>query len=652
MNVLNNLIARVNKRASLRTRLLGGFLGIALVAIFAIAFFQYSATAANDVSKQASRRTQSIAAAEGLKREVAASSLVIYEAVLGGSSDGENRWAEASPGLARAVNRVERSVAGDARGQALLSDVGVDLALLRVAQDRVLRASETTDLNEGLAEASLARSKIAAGLNELIDREEGRIAILGRDSAAAQGRLTVLGVGAALSVAIAAVVLALLAHTNVIAPLLSLRHGLSKISAGDFGSRVFVGGRDEIGGLAEDLNQMADNLEKTTKGQRQKYSQLTNLYKMSKAITAHRDLDDLLSEVLHQSLSLIGAETGSIMLIERDLDQLVIRAAKGLDERTIKTTRVKLGEGISGAVAVTGKALMIKDEEHRVDQGSRAKDALSVPLVANEKVIGVINANNRADGKFDRDDLRFFSTIAGQIAAAVANTTLVQDTQRAYFETIKVLAAAIDAKDKYTYGHSERVAKYAVTIARQMGLPDEDVTRIEAAAYLHDIGKIGVPDSVLTKDGRLTDEEFAMIKNHPVMAAEILEHINFPWGNIIPGVRGHHERFDGHGYPDGLAGYDIPFDARIIAVADTFDAMTSNRPYRKALDKNVAITELVKGRGTQLEHEAVDAFIPALLTTLMSSLPGGIEDRLEFSAGEGDEAKAALDNAAAAGRTL
>ncbi len=652
MNVLNNLIARVNKRASLRTRLLGGFLGIALVAIFAIAFFQYSATAANDVSKQASRRTQSIAAAEGLKREVAASSLVIYEAVLGGSSDGENRWAEASPGLARAVNRVERSVAGDARGQALLSDVGVDLARLRVAQDRVLRASETTDLNEGLAEASLARSKIAAGLNEFIDREEGRIAILERDSAAAQGRLTVLGVGAALSVAIAAVVLALLAHTNVIAPLLSLRHGLSKISAGDFGSRVFVGGRDEIGGLAEDLNQMADNLEKTTKGQRQKYSQLTNLYKMSKAITAHRDLDDLLSEVLHQSLSLIGAETGSIMLIERDLDQLVIRAAKGLDERTIKTTRVKLGEGISGAVAVTGKALMIKDEEDRVDQGSRAKDALSVPLVANEKVIGVINANNRADGKFDRDDLRFFSTIAGQIAAAVANTTLVQDTQRAYFETIKVLAAAIDAKDKYTYGHSERVAKYAVTIARQMGLPDEDVTRIEAAAYLHDIGKIGVPDSVLTKDGRLTDEEFAMIKNHPVMAAEILEHINFPWGNIIPGVRGHHERFDGHGYPDGLAGYDIPFDARIIAVADTFDAMTSNRPYRKALDKNVAITELVKGRGTQLEHEAVDAFIPALLTTLMSSLPGGIEDRLEFSAGEGDEAKAALDNAAAAGRTL
>ncbi len=320
------------------------------------------------------------------------------------------------------------------------------------------------------------------------------------------------------------------------------------------------------------------------------------------------------------------------MLIEPGSEELTIRAAEGLDPETVKTARVKLGEGISGYVAASGKPLMIQDgvRKARAPGVKDVKDALSVPLIANEKVIGVFNANNKRDAKFDRHDLRFFTTLAGQIAAAIANASLVDNIREAYFTTIKVLAAAIDAKDKYTHGHSERVAKYTITIARRMGLPAEDLTRIEAAAYLHDIGKIGVPDIILNKNGPLTDDEFAMIKQHPGQAAEILGHINFPWGDVVPGVRGHHEQFDGSGYPDGLAGGDIPLDARIIAVADAFDAMTSDRPYRKGMERTKAITQLVKGRQRQFDGDVVDAFIPALLTEWMSSLPGGIADRLEF----------------------
>ncbi len=419
---------------------------------------------------------------------------------------------------------------------------------------------------------------------------------------------------------------------HMIVPLGRLEAGVKEIAGGRLDYRIDVIRQDEIGIIAAEFNNVTESLSKSYFDLERRFSQLTNLYQISKAVSVTNDIDDLLNQALRQSLDLMGAESGSIMLLVPESDELKICAAVGLDQETIDSTRVKLGEGISGRVAAEGKALMIQDDVRKA-HGPGVKDvtdALSVPLIVKDRVIGVINANNKDGERFDEEDLRFFTTLAGQIAAAVANATLVDDIQEAYFNTIKVLAAAIDAKDKYTHGHSERVAKYSVTIARQMGLSPEDLTRIEAAAYLHDIGKIGVPDQVLNKNGRLTDEEMDKIKRHPVEAAEILGLIDFPWGDVVPGVRGHHERCDGKGYPDGLADDGIPPDARIIAVADSYDAMTSDRPYRKGLEKTKAVTELVNGRGSQFDGQAVDAFIPALLSEWMSSVPGLLVDNLEL----------------------
>jgi putative nucleotidyltransferase with HDIG domain len=422
------------------------------------------------------------------------------------------------------------------------------------------------------------------------------------------------------------------AQTLIVRPLDGLRTVVKEMTGGKFDHQINPSSADEIGLLAADSKKLGQKLENSKRDLRRRYSQLNNLYRVSQAVSISKDIDQLMRQVLKESLDLIGAQTGSIMMVTPDGGELTIRAAQGLDESTIARTRVKLGEGISGSVAAGGKPLMIKNgnRKTRGPDGEPASDSLSVPLRANEKIIGVMNANNKAGHNFNHQDLRFFGTLAGQIAPAIANAELVDSIRQAYFNTIRVLAAAIDAKDRYTHGHSERVAKYAVTIAKQLGLPPEDLVRIEAAAYLHDIGKIGVPDNVLNKDGALSDEEFAMIQSHPAKAAQILEHIDFPWGELIPGVRGHHERYDGRGYPDRLAAEEICRDAQIIAVADSFDAMTSDRPYRKAMDRTKAITELINGRNKQFESQAVDAFIPALLTDWMSSLPSGIADRLEF----------------------
>jgi putative two-component system response regulator len=177
-----------------------------------------------------------------------------------------------------------------------------------------------------------------------------------------------------------------------------------------------------------------------------------------------------------------------------------------------------------------------------------------------------------------------------------------------FLSAITALAYALEAKDKYTSGHSQRVAETSVAIAKELGMPQDSIDKIRLAGLVHDIGKIGVRESVLNKPCRLTDEEFNHIKSH----CEIGEHILTPIvedEEILKAVRHHHERYDGRGYPDGLSGEQIPLGARILAVADTYDAMTSERPYREAMSAEVTYTEIERGKGTQFDPEVVDAFL-------------------------------------------
>lgn len=194
---------------------------------------------------------------------------------------------------------------------------------------------------------------------------------------------------------------------------------------------------------------------------------------------------------------------------------------------------------------------------------------------------------------------------------ALENARLYEDLQQLLINTITSLASAIDAKSPWTKGHSERVTKFAVEIAREIGLRDKDLEYIKLCSLLHDIGKIGIYDDVLDKADKLTDEEFELVKKHTEKGAEILKPIK-QLQDVILGVLHHHERYDGKGYPEGLRGEDIPLCARILSVADSFDSMTADRPYRPSPGKEFAISEIKRCSGTQYDPKVVEAFLKIL----------------------------------------
>jgi putative nucleotidyltransferase with HDIG domain len=180
--------------------------------------------------------------------------------------------------------------------------------------------------------------------------------------------------------------------------------------------------------------------------------------------------------------------------------------------------------------------------------------------------------------------------------------------EQVHFQTVIALSDALDAKDRYTAGHSRRVAEYSLCIAGNMKLEEKDLQLLKKSALLHDIGKIGVPDVILHKGSELTDEEFAAVKAHPEIGANILKPVE-AFKDLVPAVYCHHERFDGKGYPRGIQGEDIPLNARIISVADSFDAMTSNRSYRSAFSREAALAEIERNKGVQFDPRIADIFI-------------------------------------------
>jgi putative nucleotidyltransferase with HDIG domain len=237
-----------------------------------------------------------------------------------------------------------------------------------------------------------------------------------------------------------------------------------------------------------------------------------------------------------------------------------------------------------------------------------ASQLIAVPLQRQEQVLGCMFGLDKHAGEFDSVDSKLLNSIANESAIYLENVMLFEDVHGLMMGLLHSLTSAVDAKDAYTCGHSERVALLSRQLSRQAGLSDHDVERIYMAGLLHDVGKIGVPESVLQKTGKLTPEEFDQMKKHPQIGARILSDIK-QVKDIIPGVLHHHERYDGKGYPAGLAGEDIPLMGRIICLSDCFDAMTSNRTYRKALPLEVAMTEIRRCAGTQFDPLLAEAFL-------------------------------------------
>jgi HD-GYP domain-containing protein (c-di-GMP phosphodiesterase class II) len=202
--------------------------------------------------------------------------------------------------------------------------------------------------------------------------------------------------------------------------------------------------------------------------------------------------------------------------------------------------------------------------------------------------------------------------MAGNIEALVRRLKkALRQNQELFLETIKTLAAAIDAKDPYTRGHSDRVCSYSMAISRHLGMSQEEVFRVHIAAILHDVGKLGVRESILNKPGGLSDEEFEVMRQHPAIGAQIMSPIRM-LKDIIPGIRNHHETWDGKGYPDQLKGEEIPVVARIIGIADTFDAMTTNRPYQHAMTLDYVLAKMRSMAGSRFDPVVLDAFNAAV----------------------------------------
>jgi HD-GYP domain-containing protein (c-di-GMP phosphodiesterase class II) len=211
-------------------------------------------------------------------------------------------------------------------------------------------------------------------------------------------------------------------------------------------------------------------------------------------------------------------------------------------------------------------------------------------------------------GRFGDADLELLAAIGNQAGIALHRARLMGDLERLLLDTIKAIAATIDAKDGYTHKHSERVAAYATRLAIELGLSEQERQTAELSALLHDVGKIGVPDAILSKPSRLTPEEFAEMRKHPEHGARILSNIQSPAvAAVLPGVRHHHEKWDGTGYPDGLAGEEIPLLGRLLGVADVLDALSSARAYRAALTFEEAVRTIGEGAGSHFDPRIASA---------------------------------------------
>jgi HD-GYP domain-containing protein (c-di-GMP phosphodiesterase class II) len=253
---------------------------------------------------------------------------------------------------------------------------------------------------------------------------------------------------------------------------------------------------------------------------------------------------------------------------------------------------------------------VVLDAEQALERlGFREAVALS-PIGVAGATVGVIaaGAGERDRGDISSIDVKMLEAAAGFTSVVLENAALYEDQRAMFLGTLQALTATIDAKDPYTSGHSERVAYLSAEIARQFGMHEDRIERVRIAGLVHDIGKIGVPESVLCKPGRLTDEEFGIIKLHPEIGHTILRDIPH-LDDILPGVLHHHERFDGRGYPHRLEGQDIPMVARIIGLADAFDAMSSSRTYRAAMPRDRVLTEIEQGSGTQFDPAIAKRFL-------------------------------------------
>lgn len=360
---------------------------------------------------------------------------------------------------------------------------------------------------------------------------------------------------------------------------------------------------DAVGGLIFDQNRCPRPGE-----------QLIVLLRASHHLGHIESEEELLHSILNDAVSTLNAQRGAIVLADAPEGPLKLRAlASGSNQ---VASRTSFSQNLAWRCFARGESILCTSVEEdpelvgakSIAEGTMAS-VLCVLLRTPRKRLGVLHLDRGPlQEPFNRDDLHLADAIAAHVSAGIESAQLLTKQKELFYNTMTVMAQAVELRDQYTGGHTKRVTEYSLLLAARLDTPPEDIQLIRIGTPLHDIGKIGIDDAILRKPGKLTAAEFEVMKEHTTKGAKILEQIP-ELAPILPIVRSHHERWDGKGYPDGLKGEQISRLARIVAVADAFDAMTSDRPYRKGMLADEAFEEVARQKGKQFDPVSADAFL-------------------------------------------
>jgi putative nucleotidyltransferase with HDIG domain len=350
----------------------------------------------------------------------------------------------------------------------------------------------------------------------------------------------------------------------------------------------------------------------------QAHAALQTLFRIGSAINEASELARLFETVVDSVLEATGAERAAILIHDPEsgaIEPVAARHKGGGQETRVSVSRTVVDEVLRKGVSALSTDASA-DERFRGGQSiimQRIRSVMCVPLTSKDAVLGALYVDTSDPRrKFGDQDLELLAAIGAQAGIAVERAKLIRGLEDLFIGAVRALTTSLEVRDTYTRGHSERVTAYSLAITEALSLPDEDREIVELSGLLHDVGKIGVPEAVLQKPGKLTDEEFEIIKRHSGEGAEIIRNIRHRFiADVSQAVRHHHERWDGKGYPDGVKGEDICLTSRILAVADTYDAMTSDRPYRKGFPIEKASAVLQECSGTQFDPVLVQAFLRA-----------------------------------------
>lgn len=347
----------------------------------------------------------------------------------------------------------------------------------------------------------------------------------------------------------------------------------------------------------------------------QEQRKLTVLMEIAKLANQKNPLQKNLQNIIDMALELMEEKKVVIRTYDEQTQQLILQAYHGMPKGYDEKFKTLSPCSHIFELLRNGQPFIVQDVSLMEPVGlsgflvrNGLLSTLCIPLMAKEEIVGIIAIYSDQASYYKKNEESIYSILANQIAMTIENAHLYKNLKDSYLKTTRALVIAVEAKDPYTRGHAERVAKYSIAIGQELKLDKDFLKNLEIAASLHDIGKIGVPESILVKPAKLNIEEFTIMKNHPIHGQSILDPIKLD-SEILDGVYYHHERLDGQGYPFGLKEKQIPLTARILAVADAFDAMTSDRPYRQRLSSDQALKELIKCSNTQFDPEIVEAFL-------------------------------------------